>query len=143
MSEADPPSENRQSFENALKDVDEGRLSVRKACAKWGLAKSTLHDRVKGRWAKPGKGNPQVIYNSKGRRKTSFLVGRKRETWLWPVSSRILGFGENIRREGRARNTLHRKPTTAKMVSRISQEKPYGEVKECTAIRQETRKNIL
>lgn len=110
MSEADPPSENRQSFENALKDVDEGRLSVRKACAKWGLAKSTLHDRVKGRWAKPGKGNPQVITLKEEERLAFWLVERAKRGFGLSVQEFLDSVKTFVEKDGRETPFIENRP---------------------------------
>lgn len=61
MSEVGGKSEN---VENVVKDVEEG-LSIRKSGAKWDVPRSTLQDRLSGRYSRSGEGQVSVITPAK------------------------------------------------------------------------------
>lgn len=74
MSEVGGKSEN---VENVVKDVEEG-LSIRKSGAKWDVPRSTLQDRLSGRYSRSGEGQVSVITPAKEKRLASWLVVRSK-----------------------------------------------------------------
>ncbi len=70
----DPDKE--KVYVNAIREMREQGLSVRKAAKKWGIAKSTLQDRLDGKVAKVRKGPPTVLTKAEEDRFAEWLIER-------------------------------------------------------------------
>ncbi len=65
-----------ESMERALKEVGEGKLSVRRAALQYALPKSTLHDRVTCKVIPGAKvGGPRYLDDEEEEELVNFLIG--------------------------------------------------------------------
>lgn len=67
-----------QDVQNAVQDVLDGLLSVRKAARKWSVARSTLHARVQGKRQKEKAGRRTILTQNEETRFAEWLVERSR-----------------------------------------------------------------
>ncbi|KAK3741753.1 hypothetical protein QZH41_008850, partial [Actinostola sp. cb2023] len=71
-----PDIDKAKAYSNAIKDIIESGLSVRKAAKEWGVARSSLHDRLRGNVVHEKPGRCQVLCPTEECRFTDWLTER-------------------------------------------------------------------